>query len=93
MPAPSLNRPAVVYRFYDFAGCLLYVGSSCNRVRPLRLHIDKPWWQSVVTVTLEHFPDGKQALIAEAVAIRGSAPLYNIAQNPSRRRRTGYVWQ
>lgn len=46
---------AAVYRMYDADERLLYVG--CSVQWPIRMgqHQDKPWWQEVARVDLEHF--------------------------------------
>jgi hypothetical protein len=45
-----------VYRFYDGAGGLLYVGLTCDITGRLTKHAgDKDWWVDVARVELEHF--------------------------------------
>ena len=70
--------PTTLYRFYDAAGVLLYVGiSSIGPVRWLG-HQFRDWWTLVATVTTEHFPDRAPALAAEVLAIKTEEPKYNI---------------
>lgn len=67
-----------VYRMYDSAGTLLYVG--CTGHLPVRLdqhRQDKPWWAGVSTVEVEHFPNFAAARAAEAQAIRDERPVHN----------------
>lgn len=74
------GRPAELYRLYDAADRLLYVGVSCQVVERLRSNshrCGKPWWSEVAYCTLESFPKGWQALEAEVSAIRRERPRYN----------------
>jgi hypothetical protein len=72
-----------LYRMYDEAGTLLYVGISNRPLDRKGQHKhDKPWWTEVATMTLEHYPTRQAAAHAEAIAIAGEAPRYNKAGTP-----------
>jgi hypothetical protein len=74
------SRPHVLYRFFDAADELLYVGISLHGIRRMSDHQrSKPWWPSVARTSLEHFPDRESAREAERAAIVRENPRYNIA--------------
>lgn len=69
-----------LYRFWDADGVLLYVGISVRPWQRWREHRgDKPWWEEVVSVTLESFATREEVAAAEAIAIRSEGPRHNIA--------------
>lgn len=74
-----------LYRFFDAAGTLLYVGITNHLPRRLGQHgEDKPWFAQASTVTVEHYPDRAAALTAETAAITGERPVYNVHHNQGR---------
>lgn len=74
-------RATTLYRFYDGAGHLLYVGVTGMPESRFKAHgKSKPWWQNVTTARLEHFGSRREALTAEAVAIRDENPVHNIVR-------------
>lgn len=76
MTAPN---PTTVYRLYDAARVLLYVGIGGNPGRRFQQHRgNKTWWGDVASATLEHHPTREAALNAEADAIRDENPRHNI---------------
>lgn len=67
-----------LYRHYDEAGRLLYVGISLSTGQRLRGHKARSsWWPLVAKITIERFPSREAALTAEAEAIRTEKPLHN----------------
>ncbi len=55
-------RPHTVYRFYNAAGDVLYVG--CTAYLPYRLEqhkLDKPWWTEVARVEWDQFDTKAEA--------------------------------
>lgn len=71
-----------LYRFYNAAGRLLYVGISNNPDRRWGEHADdKPWWGEVEDQTSERAGDMHDALALEEEAIRAERPLYNVVHN------------
>lgn len=71
---------AVVYRAFDADEHLLYVGVTGGRAsRRMRQHArDAVWWDSAITIKLEHFETREDALRAEARAIATEVPLHNV---------------
>lgn len=70
-----------VYRLFDAAGELLYVGASRTPLRRLRAHQSgQAWWPEVdlTKLQLERFPSQEEAFIAELQAIRSEHPKFNI---------------
>jgi predicted GIY-YIG superfamily endonuclease len=78
----------VLYRFFDTAGRLLYVGITQNPQLRLRDHrAMKDWWAEVANVTMEHF-DSRQAVeAAERIAVRTENPVHNTVRFSQKRRR------
>jgi len=72
------DEPTTLYRFFDAAGHLLYVGITSDLPTRLRTHNRlQNWWRDVVRTTLEHFDSREAARAAELVAIRDEHPRYN----------------
>ncbi|MGH9004547.1 MAG: GIY-YIG nuclease family protein [Acidimicrobiia bacterium] len=68
-----------LYRFYDDAGSLLYIGITHNPGQRWAAHMrHKPWWSEVATIRLEEHPDRASVLAAERAAIRSEGPRYNV---------------
>lgn len=71
-----------LYRFFDGTGVLLYVGISLRPWERFKQHRqDKPWWDDVATVTMEHHDTREQVLQAERDAIVAESPLHNVVHN------------
>jgi predicted GIY-YIG superfamily endonuclease len=68
-----------VYRLFDQAGRLLYVGiTSRDPGRRLYEHErQQPWWPRVHRAALERFPARPEALRAEQLAIKTEGPEFN----------------
>lgn len=77
-----------VYRMFDRAGGLLYIGIT-GRSRRFGEHSDKSWFLLVATITLEWHPTQEAAYWAERRAIFAEKPLYNVAgkETPPHRRK------
>lgn len=71
-----------VYRCFDDAGRLLYVGSTITSVRTrLAVHEkDAPWWPAVADVRVEQFTHELAARAAEVRAIRTENPAHNVKE-------------
>lgn len=77
--AIGTERTHALYRMYDQAGQLLYVGITLDVATRFANHRgDKPWWTSVATIKLEHFADRASVLAAERRAIQQERPAYNV---------------
>lgn len=69
-----------VYRLFNAADTLLYVGVGYNVAERAKSHRqEKPWWPEVVRGSVMTYPTRRDALAAERQAIRKEAPRYNIA--------------
>lgn len=73
------NQAHWVYRCYDSADRLIYVGSTCNLVGRLAAHDAGSWWSpQVVKVKAKVYPHGETARAAEREAILNEIPRWNI---------------
>lgn len=71
-----------LYRFYNSADELLYIGIAGNPGRRFSEHAKtKPWWPQVARSTMEHHSSRGAALAAEERAIRTERPLHNVVHN------------
>jgi len=80
----SADQPEAVetalYRHFDTAGALLYVGISVNPLQRTGQHLVRaPWVREVRTITVEWHPSRPAALAAELTAIRSERPRHNKA--------------
>lgn len=76
---PDDSEPTDLYRHFDQAGKLLYVGISISAVGRLAAHAQRSRWTHLVArVEITKYPSRKAALIAEEVAIRDERPEFNI---------------
>lgn len=72
------RRLTTLYRLYDNADRLLYVGTSADAQTRWEQHArEKLWWSSVARATVEWHPDRTTAMTAERAAIKAEAPLHN----------------
>ena|ERR1700683_960621 len=73
-----------VYRHFNGAGDLLYIGISRNVSWRLMAHErNAGWWRDVRTVTIsEPYPTRAEALQAEAAAIEAERPRFNQQHHP-----------
>ncbi|MFC5802775.1 GIY-YIG nuclease family protein [Streptomyces formicae] len=82
---PGNRHPRIrtaLYRFYDDAGELLYVGISGDpELRQAQHSKDKSWWPEVMDASIEWFNNRDVALDREASAIRREKPKYNVQHN------------
>ena len=80
--APPHARKTYLYRHFNAAGELLYVGVSLSAVARLSCHSrTSPWYPMIARVTVEPFRSRRAALEAEQVAIRTERPRYNVTYN------------
>lgn len=76
--ASQAQSPAQLYRHWDKAGLLLYVGIACNHVNRLSQHrADSAWFPLIENITIEHFESRQAALNAERIAIVKERPIFN----------------
>lgn len=75
----SMDGGGAVYRHYDDAGRLLYIGACGNPRKRLSSHVSQSkWFRQIVRVEIEWFDDGDAALAAELAAIRTENPVHNV---------------
>lgn len=79
-PTYQCAAPAFhLYRHFDAAGILLYVGVSLSALNRLAAHRRKaPWFWSIARVEISRFDTREQSLEAERTAIVNERPLFNI---------------
>jgi predicted GIY-YIG superfamily endonuclease len=74
-----------VYRLYDAAGQLLYVGVAFDFNKRFKQHAThKTWWPQVARKEVIWFADRLSALTEEAGAIATEGPLHNARRGQSR---------
>ena len=79
-PVEITDEPTAVYRFYDGADVLLYVGISRNPAARWAQHAaEKTWWPRVAKKTVVMYGSRREAEIAEGKAIRSESPRHNKA--------------
>lgn len=73
-----------VYRYFDSAGKLLYIGTTGDPYTRWTQHRRRsPWAADVASVSLEWFAYEDLAYLRERALIRAEAPLYNIKSTPA----------
>lgn len=81
-----MSRTAL-YRLFDTAGQLLYVGIATSpRTRRYAHREEKRWWPQVAREEVEWFPSRTAAKSAEKIAIKAEDPLYNVTHSTTRKR-------
>lgn len=74
------KNPTELYRHYNAADELLYVGISLASVARLMQHKrSSSWFGRVTKITIEHYPTRTAALKAEQAAIKSEKPKHNIS--------------
>lgn len=80
IPVEVTGEPVGLYRFYDAAGQLLYVGITRNLATRWSQHqTEKSWWPAVARKTVVMYGSRREAELAEGRAIRSESPLHNKA--------------
>jgi hypothetical protein len=74
-----------LYRIYDGADRLLYVGIADSVFDRLGRHTGARWTAYAAKVTLARYADRKAAAAAELAAIRDEDPVWNLAGRPFER--------
>lgn len=78
MSNPFPAGRSAIYRLYDRADVLLYVGISTQPSERLKQHAgDKLWWHHVARREIAWLDSRAEALSAEAAAMENERPLYN----------------
>lgn len=88
-PVEITDVPTAVYRFYDTAGRLLYVGITCNLALRFAQHAsDKTWWPHVARKTVVLYGSRDEAAAEEERAILGERPVHNVVGRQPKRKHT-----
>lgn len=83
------DHRTALYRLYEAAGTLLYIGISHDPDARFEQHAKlKDWWPLVVRRDVTWFDDRPTAAAAEADAIRSEDPEHNGTYSPRRDRHT-----
>lgn len=77
-----MGQPTHLYRYFDDAGNLLYVGVSASAIRRLLEHAANKVWACLVSrVDVQTLPTREAALAAERKAITDEKPRFNATHN------------
>lgn len=78
------SGPTSLYRHYDAAGCLLYIGISLSAFTRFAQHKHGSVWSANVTrMEIEHYASREAALRAERRAIQVEQPVWNVQHAPT----------
>jgi predicted GIY-YIG superfamily endonuclease len=78
-----VSKRTAVYRFYDAADRLLYVGMTENPAVRFTSHESlKPWWPDVARQTINWYDTREEADAVETEAIRTERAVHNVAGSP-----------
>lgn len=74
-----MSKQQSLYRHFNKAGELLYIGVSCRILQRVKEHSKHShWWLEIARIEIEHFKDRAEVLEAEREAIKNEKPKYNI---------------
>jgi predicted GIY-YIG superfamily endonuclease len=74
-----VEGPHTLYRLYDDADRLVYVGLAYDFHKRMKQHAAKSWWwEQVATYTTEDYPTWREGCDAERWAIVREQPRWNI---------------
>lgn len=76
------SSEAAVYRLFDDAGQLLYVGMGRNPMARWATHAEQEWWAKISRFTVEWHTSRQDARVAEWQAIRSERPMHNVQGTP-----------
>jgi hypothetical protein len=83
MATPSDPTPTSVYRYYDSAGILIYVGITKQGIgRNVQHNGTKGWWQFVASQQVDHCETRPDAQAREIELIQRHRPPFNRQHNP-----------
>lgn len=78
-PYKYAERAFHLYRHFDAAGTLLYVGVSLNALNRLLAHRRRaPWFWNIARIEVARYPTRQESLDAERQAVQQERPLFNI---------------
>lgn len=89
--ARRASRRTSVYLAYDADGVLIYVGCSANVATRIKDHVlGSKWWHFAATMSVEHYPNLREARSRERELIELHRPPFNRDGNPEYARK---FWQ
>lgn len=81
-PNVQVDRPNSVYRYYDHAGRLIYVGITARGIQRQHEHnAFSEWWPLVARQEVEHLASRQEALDRERELIQSCRPPFNRTHN------------
>jgi predicted DNA-binding transcriptional regulator AlpA len=82
-----VGKKPILYRHFNKIGELLYVGTSISALHRLGEHSrNSKWFNTITTITLEHFKTIQEAQNAERTAIWFEHPKHNIQHSQNRKK-------
>jgi predicted GIY-YIG superfamily endonuclease len=82
---PATPIPTALYRLFDAAGSLLYIGVSVSPEQRWLHHAEhKTWWPEVARIEFAWHGTRDEALTCEMESIRAEKPRYNVQHNGHR---------
>lgn len=90
LPGPMVGdrgTKTALYRHFDAAGALLYVGISLHSIERTMAHrVGAHWYRSIARIEIQWLPSRADAMRAEREAITNERPLHNIVRPGCARR-------
>ncbi len=81
-----------LYRWFNSANQLLYVGISLSAFNRAKKHaVDASWYNEASKMTVKHFKNRTAALKAEKRAIEKERPAFNLVHNGKRPNRFSHI--
>lgn len=81
-----MTGSTALYRHYDSAGRLLYIGISLSAAARLAQHVQgSEWARDIASMTVEQWPTRAAAAEAERAAIQAERPMWNRAHNGTKK--------
>jgi hypothetical protein len=79
----DIEAPTHLYRYFASDGRLLYVGISVSAfLRHMQHRAQSHWFPDSGNMTWQTFETRREAIAAEAAAIRTERPIHNAVHNP-----------
>lgn len=81
-----------LYRHFDQENRLIYVGISLSTAARLAQHrCNSEWFDKIVKITIERYPDKFTAIAAEIKAIETEKPMFNVSHGNKQRKPQGVI--
>ena len=86
------EKPQHLYRHFDANDNLLYVGVSLSAFTRLSQHkSNSHWFDEIVRVDIQKYPNRQQVLLAEIEAIQKENPRYNLQRHSKVKEETNRI--